>query len=96
MQQLDKRFLMEKQKLNHLGRDCCVVPTLCELFPELNARAVQQRCGMIDKYQAYKREMQVIFACLHCGQFIHFLLYSFVHFAQANLSTMPKYYCFDR
>ncbi|KAA6426501.1 MAG: U box, partial [Trebouxia sp. A1-2] len=58
MQQLDKRFLMEKQKLNHLGRDCCVVPTLCELFPELNARAVQQRCGMIDKYQAYKREMQ--------------------------------------
>ena len=79
MQQLDKRFLREKQKLDHLGRDCCIIPTLCELFPKLNTGAIQERCGMIDKYQAYQQEMQVIFAPLQFGQFIHYLLLSFVH-----------------
>ena len=71
MQQLDKRFFREKQKLDPFGRDCCVIPTLCELFPKLKTRAIQERCGMIDKYRAYEREMQVIFACLQCGRFIH-------------------------
>jgi len=62
MQQLDKRFLREKQKVDHLGRDCCVIPTLRELFPKLSIRGIQERCGRIDKYRAYEREMQVNFA----------------------------------
>lgn len=74
MQQLDKRFLREKQKLDHLGKDCCVIPTLCELFPKLNKRAIEERCGMIDKYWAYEREMQVIFACTQSGKLVHYSL----------------------
>ncbi|KAL0047720.1 hypothetical protein WJX82_010297 [Trebouxia sp. C0006] len=58
MQQLDKHFLREKQKVDHLGRDCCVIPTLRKLFPKLGIRGIQERCGMIDKYRAYEREMQ--------------------------------------
>ncbi|KAL0037645.1 hypothetical protein WJX77_006007 [Trebouxia sp. C0004] len=58
MQQLDKHFLREKQKLDHLGKDCCVIPTLCELFPKLNKRAIQERCSMIDQHLAYEQEMQ--------------------------------------
>ncbi len=85
MQQLDKRFLREKQKLDHLGKDCCVIPTLCELFPKLNKRAIEERCGMIDKYWAYEREMQVIFACTQSGKLVHYLLFSFVYLAQGIL-----------
>ena len=85
MQQLDKGFLREKQKLDHLGRDCCVIPTLRELFPKLSTRAIQERCGMIDKYRAYEQEMQVIFACTQSGKLVHYLLFSFVYLAQGIL-----------
>ena len=93
MQQLDKRFLREKQKVDHLGRDCCIIPTLHEQFPKLSLQGIRERCGMIDKHRAYEREMQVIFACLQCGDFIHFLLFSssilnFIHFLLFSLSIL--------
>lgn len=88
MQQLDKRFLGEKQKVDHLGGDCYVIPTLRELFPKLSIRGIQERCGMIDKYRAYEREMQVIFAYLQFGHFIHYLLLSSVHLVLHPLSAL--------